>query len=166
MSSHSISRSASYRSLFSAAFAKLKLSFNCAYSALQVASSLSKPRNAFTDAICERMSNVALAAIPSNWACRLFVECAFKLISSAAEVSHAVTNRSTQASKSHSKAVRRVFTDGTFGFHGTAHSLVMIRGIPSRFADERTLAPHLLDAIRTISVGTMATDLNCSSSIT
>ena len=73
-----------------------------------MASSLSKPRNACIDAICERMSNVAQAAIPSSWACNLFVERASKPLNSAAEVSQAVTNRSTQASKSHSKAVRGV----------------------------------------------------------
>jgi len=54
------------------------------------------------------MSNVAQAAIPSNWACSLFVERSSNPLNSFAEVSQAVTNRSTQASKSRSKAVRGV----------------------------------------------------------
>ena len=74
-----------------------------------MASSLNKPRNVFIDATCVRMSNVAQATIPSNWACCLFVERACKPLNSANEVSQAATNRSTQASKSRSiKAVGRV----------------------------------------------------------
>jgi len=48
------------------------------------------------------------AANPSIWLCILVVERASNPLNSFAEISQAVTNRSTQASKSRSKAVRGV----------------------------------------------------------
>jgi hypothetical protein len=52
------------------------------------------------------MSTYTQAANPSIWLCILFVERSSKPLNSFAETSQAVTNRSTQASKSRSKAVR------------------------------------------------------------
>jgi hypothetical protein len=57
------------------------------------------------DAACERMSKVTQSFKPASSFSILPVERVSKAVKSFAEASEAVTNRSTQASKSRSKAV-------------------------------------------------------------